>query len=215
MSYAMADQFEFKGARRNRVVAVGAIVLLHVALIAALRSGLISYAIPASPQQVTSVSLIADAAPRPKLQALPPMKVHLTVPPPVTVALPQQVSVVSITQEPPAASAPATPTVTAAVNAPAPAQLRTISSGVEYVHAPRPDYPPMSRRMGEEGRVVLRVLVNERGQPEQVEIIKSSGSGRLDEAARQAALRALFKPHIEEGRPIPVYAMVPIAFRLS
>jgi protein TonB len=69
--------------------------------------------------------------------------------------------------------------------------------------------------MGEEGRVVLRILINEKGQPERVEIEKSSGFSRLDEAARQAALNALFKPHIENGRPIAVYAMVPIGFKLS
>ena len=69
--------------------------------------------------------------------------------------------------------------------------------------------------MGEEGRVMLRVLVNEKGRPERVEIQQTSGSPRLDEAARQAAQRAVFKPHIENGRAIAVFAIIPIKFQLD
>lgn len=69
--------------------------------------------------------------------------------------------------------------------------------------------------MGEEGKVMLRVLVNEKGRPERVEVQKTSGSPRLDEAARQAAMRAVFKPHMEDGRPVAVFAIIPIRFQLD
>lgn len=69
--------------------------------------------------------------------------------------------------------------------------------------------------MGEQGKVVLRVLVNEKGRPEKVEVQRSSGFPRLDEAARQAAWRALFKPFIEDGKAVPRYAIVPIRFSLN
>jgi protein TonB len=88
-------------------------------------------------------------------------------------------------------------------------------SGVEYVQPPRPEYPATSRRMNEEGKVMLRVLVNERGRPEQAEVQKSSGYSRLDEAARQAAMRAVFKPHAEDGKPVAVYALIPINFSIQ
>jgi protein TonB len=61
----------------------------------------------------------------------------------------------------------------------------------------------------------LRILVNEKGQPEQVLVQTSSGSARLDEAGRQAALRALFKPHIEDGRAVAVFVIVPLNFQLA
>lgn len=69
--------------------------------------------------------------------------------------------------------------------------------------------------MREEGKVLLRILVNEKGHPERVEIHKPSGFARLDEAARQAAMRALFKPYLEDGRPAAVFALVPIIFSLQ
>ena len=88
-------------------------------------------------------------------------------------------------------------------------------SAVEYVRAPQADYPPMSKRMGEEGKVTLRVLVNEKGVAEKVDIQKSSGSNRLDEAARIAILRAIFKPYLEDGKALTVIATATISFSLS
>ncbi|CAG9933505.1 protein of unknown function [Candidatus Nitrotoga arctica] len=93
--------------------------------------------------------------------------------------------------------------------------LPKIISGVEYLKAPEPEYPPLSKRMGEEGRVTLRVLVNEKGNPDQVNVQQTSGSSRLDEEARQAILRSQFKPHIEDGKAIAVYTIVPITFHLD
>ncbi len=118
---------------------------------------------------------------------------------------------------PPVATAPAAPTPAAPAPAPAPApvQPKTVTSGIQYLQAPQPEYPPLAKRMGEEGKAVLRVLVNDKGRPEQIEVQKSSGSARLDEAARQAVSRALFKPFIEDGKPVAAYAIVPINFQLA
>jgi protein TonB len=114
---------------------------------------------------------------------------------------------------PPSEPAPPAPPPSAPL--PPPSQPKTVSIGVEYLHKPEPVYPPVAQRMGEEGRVTLRVLVNENGRPTQVDVQKSSGSPRLDEAARQAVLRAMFKPHIEDGKATAVYAIVPIDFKLN
>lgn len=73
----------------------------------------------------------------------------------------------------------------------------------------------MARRAGLEGKVVLRLLIDEKGLPQRADVQQSSGHARLDEAARAAALRALFKPHLEDGQPMPVYALVPISFSLK
>lgn len=69
--------------------------------------------------------------------------------------------------------------------------------------------------MKEEGTVGLRILVNESGRAQNVEVQKSSGSARLDNAAREAALLALFKPHLEDGRAVSVHVSVPINFFLQ
>jgi protein TonB len=113
----------------------------------------------------------------------------------------------------PAPPAPTAPAVPPAPPAP-PAPPKTIS-GVEYLQPPSPEYPAMSRRMREEGTALLRVLVNTHGRAERVELQKSSGSTRLDEAAKQAVLRALFKPYVEDGKALPVFATIPIKFQLD
>ena len=116
------------------------------------------------------------------------------------------------TELPPAAApAPAVPPQPAT----RPVQPATVTSDVQYVRPPRPDYPAQSKRIGEEGRVVLRVLVNEKGEAERVEIQSTSGHARLDEAAREAVQRAQFRPHMEDGKPVTVFAIVPITFRLD
>lgn len=69
--------------------------------------------------------------------------------------------------------------------------------------------------MGEEGRVILRVLINDKGHPERADVRQSSGIPRLDEAGRQAVLGALFRPHIDNGHAVAVYAIVPIRFQLN
>jgi len=97
---------------------------------------------------------------------------------------------------------------------PVPATPRTVTS-VEYIRAPQPVYPTISRRLGESGTVVLRILINEKGLAEQVIVQKSSGSANLDEAGRQAALRALFKPLLVDGKPVSVFVIVPLNFELS
>jgi len=61
----------------------------------------------------------------------------------------------------------------------------------------------------------MRVLVSDAGLPVRAEVHRSSGSPRLDEAARQAVLGALFKPYIENGKSLTVYVLVPINFKLS
>jgi protein TonB len=83
------------------------------------------------------------------------------------------------------------------------------------VRAPAPVYPSISKRLGETGVVMLRVLISEKGLAEQAQIHKSSGYSNLDEAGRQAALRAVFKPYLEDGKAVPVYVLVPINFSLS
>src|SRR5690606_36947894 len=88
---------------------------------------------------------------------------------------------------PAAAPAPAAPP--GPPTPPAPPKPKTLTSGIASLYNPAPQYPALSRRVGEEGTVVLRVLVNERGLPERVEVQTSSDSSRLDDAARQTVMK--------------------------
>jgi protein TonB len=88
-------------------------------------------------------------------------------------------------------------------------------STVEYVREPSPRYPPQSRRLREQGLVVLRVVIDERGEASSIEIETSSGHARLDDAARDAVLRAAFRPYVEDGEPRRALVLIPIEFALN
>ena len=84
-----------------------------------------------------------------------------------------------------------------------------------YLHNPRPDYPPLSRRLGEEGKVLLRVRVSREGQPAAVDLEKSSNFARLDEAARAVVAHWRFVPARRGDEAIDATVIVPIVFRLD
>lgn len=76
-------------------------------------------------------------------------------------------------------------------------------------------YPPESRRAGEQGRVLVRVLVDERGRVAEAVVKQSSGYPRLDQAALAAVRQAKFNPYTVDGKPQPVHASIPFAFKLN
>ncbi len=102
-------------------------------------------------------------------------------------------------------------------NAPAgePAPLTQARFDAGHLRNPAPPYPPVSRRRGEEGKVVLRVRVSAEGMPEQVEIKTSSGSTRLDEAAQRAVRSWKFIAAKRAGNAVESWVLVPIIFRLE
>ena len=86
---------------------------------------------------------------------------------------------------------------------------------VAYLNNPRPEYPRIARRMGEQGRVLLHVFVNASGSAEKVEIRTSSGSPRLDQAAREAVQRWKFVPARRGDEAVSAWVLVPISFVLE
>jgi protein TonB len=73
----------------------------------------------------------------------------------------------------------------------------------------------MSKRMGEQGRVVVRVLIDEQGVAQQAELHTSSGYSRLDRAALQAAQSWRYVPGQRGGRAQAMWFNVPIVFDLK
>lgn len=146
-------------------------------------------------------------APTPPSDAPPPPVPQLEQPLLPVVEQP----LVTINEEPP----PNAITVAVAEQPPAPAPAQSaprVVTDVAYVEAPQPRYPPESRRSGEEGLVVLRVLINEVGGVARVDVERSSGHSRLDDAACQAVKRARFRPYLENGVPRMALATIPIEF---
>lgn len=84
-----------------------------------------------------------------------------------------------------------------------------------YASPVRPRYPIASMRAHEQGTVLLRVLVDTEGVPQQIEIQRSSGHARLDAAARDAVEHARFRPLMRNGAAVSAWGLVPIAFRLD
>ena len=80
---------------------------------------------------------------------------------------------------------------------------------------PKPLYPPISRRRGEEGKVLLKVKVTKNGKAALVTIKKSSGSNQLDNAARKAVRSWRFVPAKRNGKPVNGSVIVPITFKLG
>jgi protein TonB len=85
----------------------------------------------------------------------------------------------------------------------------------DYLNNPKPTYPPASRRLHQEGEVLLRVRVSAEGHPESIEIKQSSGFPRLDHAAEAAVSRWRFVPARRGDVAIPVWVQVPITFNLQ
>lgn len=89
------------------------------------------------------------------------------------------------------------------------------SSNADYLNNPAPPYPPVSKRLREQGIVLLRVLVSAEGDAMQVELRQSSGFERLDTVANETVKRWKFVPGKRDGVAEAMWVNVPIVFELS
>ena len=88
-------------------------------------------------------------------------------------------------------------------------------SDAAYLHNPQPHYPISARRRGEQGTVLLKVLVTPEGLAGSVSVQGSSGSTALDQAALEAVRNWRFVPARQGTQPIEGWHLVPIVFRLE
>ena len=94
-------------------------------------------------------------------------------------------------------------------------ELKSVSISQAQCSVPEPFYPSLARRMGEEGKTMVRLFINESGAVEKVSLSQSSGIQRLDQAALDAAMKVRCRPFVESGKAIKVTAIQPYIFRLE
>ena len=86
---------------------------------------------------------------------------------------------------------------------------------VSYLYNPKPAYPRMARKLGLEGTVMLRILVNQAGEPGEARVVGSSGTEVLDVAALEAIRQWRFVPARNGELAITHWVDVPITFKLA
>jgi protein TonB len=138
-------------------------------------------------------------------------------PQPIMTAPTEAPSPVAAAPQPPAPPAPAPIDATPATPIPAKAEPPVTQPifNADYLENPAPVYPALSRRMNEQGRVVLRVYVGVGGRAEDVQLRSASGSARLDDAARDAVRRWKFVPAKRGSEPVAAWVLIPISFKLE
>jgi protein TonB len=82
-----------------------------------------------------------------------------------------------------------------------------------FIHREMPVYPLIARRLGKEGKVLLRLTIDENGKLLNVEVIEGAGYG-FTEAAVEAVKKSTFTPAKSEGKPVMSKALLPIKFSL-
>lgn len=196
---------------------IGLAVLLHMLLL-----GSIAFIKPPEPIQaptpfaVEMIDAISKEKPEtPKPQ--PKVQKRPTPQPPIPVIkTPTPTALTSNKAEPtpPANEAPPAK----AASEPVPSAGQPVAQprfDAAYLNNPAPSYPPMSRRLGETGKVFLRVHVQPTGLPDQLEIRTSSGFPRLDNAALEAVKRWRFIAAKQGNDTVAAWVVVPVSFSLE
>jgi periplasmic protein TonB len=192
----------------TRLAGIGFVVLLHVVFIYALVTGLAHRAIevvraPIETKIIDEAKPPPSEPPPPLPQLLPPPpafvpppEVHIETPPP-----PQRTSAITVV----------TPVKPVAPPPPVAEPVRVMPK-LDAQHSHEPEYPPVSRRLGEQGSAVIQVLVDIDGRASDAELLQSSGYDRLDQAAL-AGVKAdyRFVPGTVDGKPQPMW----FTFRFS
>ncbi len=86
----------------------------------------------------------------------------------------------------------------------------------KLLRASKPDYPSAAARLGEEGATSLKLLINTDGRVADAQLVTSSGSSRLDEAAIKHAKRNWsFSPCLEGGKAVACWHQTKLVWRLE
>lgn len=194
--------------RRRQYVGLTFVVLLHFILIYALVTGLARRMIEVIPAPIQAEIVdevrTEEAMPEPPPPPLdvptapfvPPPEIKVRQPPP-----PQSKAITRVSSD-------------STTRDMAPRPYRTAPQINASSNCPKPDYPSLSLRLGEQGTVVLEFLIGTNGRVHRSRLEQSSGHPRLDEAARRSLSRCKFVPGTVNGRPTEAWAKLQYTWRI-
>ncbi len=219
---------------------VGAVVVLHLAVMAALQVGLGREPERAAPTVVVARLIEqADAAPQPVQHPPAPLLGKPAVAQPALASVSQApdpapvaptLAAAGALSAVPAPTSPGTPVIAPATPAGVPGVSTGSSSAVVHASAPtqrvaatlqasancqKMPYPELSSRREEQGTVHLKFLIGADARVLESMVEHSSGFPRLDEAARAGLAKCQFKPGTVDGRPEPSWASMKYTWRLE
>lgn len=209
------DPHHISNSRLRNTLAV--VLLAHIALLWVAQREMAE--LPASDEsgQVIMADVVSDipsASPTP--QARPVQQVTPT-PQPVKPQAPIQEMALrtdSSTSSNTSTATSAAPPAAGSTKVGAPSVIEP-SADADYLKNPPPAYPRTSRRLGEQGTVIVRVFITTQGLPEKTEVRTSSGFARLDQAALEAVQRWRFVPGRRSGTPEAMWFNIPVRFVLE
>jgi periplasmic protein TonB len=183
-----------------RLVGAGLVVLLHIGIIYALVTGLAHRVVDVvhAPIETKIIDEVRPEKPPPPPPPpeftppppafVPPPEIHIETPPP-----PKSTAITVVTPEKPLAPPPPPVPVVEGVR---------ITPKIDAKRSQEPEYPPTSRRLGEQGSLVLQVLVDTDGRVLDTKLVQSSGFERLDQAALDGVKADYrFLPGTLDGKP--------------
>lgn len=169
---------------------------------------------PPAPQPVAVPSRPKAVPSRPQPSLAPPIEAPPTE---------RSISMLPEVPEPRPVIEPETETLTPVLPAAAPVAAETaiapapvIPPRVDAAHLnnPVPAYPPLSRKLGEQGQVVFDIYILADGTVGEIKLKTSSGFSRLDAAAREAVQRWRYVPARRGDVAIAFWYAQPVSFSL-
>ena len=192
-------QQTYRQASSARLVGAGLVVLLHVGIIYALVTGLAHRVVDVvrAPVETKIIDEVRPERPPPPPPPpeftppppafVPPPEIHIETPPPP----PKSTAITVVTPEKPVAPPPVPV-----------AEAVRIMPKIDAKRSQELEYPPTSRRLGEQGSVTLQVLVDIDGRVLDSKLVQSSGFERLDQAALDGVKGSYrFLPGTLDGKP--------------
>jgi protein TonB len=235
-AYSPYGAYELKSTyQKNMFIGILLGALLHLIVI----GGFLWYTHEPEAEATTRtvvVKSLTDLAPPPQLQKLPPQaayQVPEVAPPSVGIPeavpdeeAPENVNVATQEELKVLAAPPVEKVEEAPVDEiiienteellPKPDEFVPVEQQPQVVKAVKPEYPEMARRVGLEGKVWVKALVDKSGKVRDVIIAKGSGvDAGFEDAAIKAAYGYIYTPAIANGQPVAIWVLYPVTFTLN
>ncbi|MGS0743454.1 energy transducer TonB [Glaciimonas sp. GG7] len=207
----------------KNVVGITVVVLLHVALLYALLTGLARKVVDviAQPVETKIVEEIKPPPPPPPDKPVPPPPKTVAPPPPfvpppeVKVQPQQQTDVIAaVTSVKPASTELPTSVAQPSAAPPGPPTPAHTSARVAG-NCEKPEYPRASLRNEEQGTVLVKLSIGIDGSVTDAVVEKGSGSRDLDHATLKAWSLCRFTPAMSDGKPVPSTTQMQYVWKLD